>query len=388
MKNLTLTCLILFMLLGLLPYSKAQTWSWRLGWSLSYTWGKIDGERQLNPNDYSMLKTTPGWSTGWSLDRNETGLSLFGNIMRLGIYSAGIERRLNNRWTLISGLEAGGRMVNYMEYAQNGRSGGDSEKDLANMVKRSFLVCSVPLLVKYKLYEKKIDYSLVGGLYLNEAFSSRKVTPFYITQDAYLFYPSLSIGFRMKAARKNGLAFECAYQQGFSKAIDDQILVRSSIVVLRNPDQVNATSLGSHLRVGLSYGLDLNPFERKKKASSSAFIPYQERGKGKVITIETLSDTFQVCFQDIQTVDTDSIRVVFNSSADDNLIGLLATPQCLSFDVRHQLTNTIDIYAVNEGLVKPNTMSVTYRDKKNRKKVLVLNNTMEQFIRIKVIYLK
>lgn len=366
--------------------SDAQTWRYSFGWSLTYSYGKIENQREIYPNDYSFVKAEPGLSADWPVNKTTTGFSAFENILRLGVYSAGLERKLNNRWSVLSGIEIGGRVMSYTEYAK--RPGNKvSEENLANQARRSFLVCSVPLLVQYKLYANKIACSLLGGVYLNESFSSAKTTPFYSTPNGYFFYPSLSFGFKVGSAKNKGLAFECAYQQGLSNAIEDQVMVRSAAFANQQPQQFTATSAGSHLRVGLSYSI---PFRQAKttRAKSSGFVPYKERGIGRRLRIKTYSGNFRICFKDNETVDNDSIRVVFNKSTGEHILELTDTLQCLDFNVQDRLTNTIDVYAINEGRIKPNTMEIRYTDHRNKKRILVVNNPMDKYLRIKVIYLK
>lgn len=365
-----------------------QTWKYSFGWSVNYTYGKIDGQKVLYPNAYSMLKAEAGLSAKWPLSPNTTGYSTLSNVLRLGVFTLGVERRLNNRWTVISGVEFGGRLVNYTEYAQDGRGEGDSEEDLANIARRSFVVCSVPLLMKYKLYANKVDYSLMGGVFLNEAFSKGEVTPFYTTRQSMLFYPSLSVGFRICSVKSKGFALDCSYQYGLSEAISDQITVLSSAAANQPVKYVSATSNGSHFRLGVSYVFSVDHSKQKRRSATHSFIPFAERSVGKVVRIKTVSDTFQVCFEDNKTADADSIRIVLNQSDEPVMLELQDTAQCIDFDVHSRLTNTIDIYAINEGRIKPNTMLLRYVDHKNRRKVLLLNNGMEKYIRLKVIYLK
>ena len=170
----------------------AQSIYYNVGWSVTYTYGKINNQTSFHPNDYTNLSTSPGFSANWPIFDNKTNLSFVENLLRLGVISFGLEYRYNNRWSILTGAEIGGRKVLYREYATEPGSKEVQEKNLANSVNRSFLVASIPILIKYKLYEKKLSYSLLTGIYLNESFSSPFASPFYTTPNGYLFYTTLS----------------------------------------------------------------------------------------------------------------------------------------------------------------------------------------------------
>ena len=376
-----------FLLIFIFGQLHAQSIHYNLGWSVTYTYGKINNQTSFHPNEYTNLTTSPGFSANWPTFSNNTNLSFVENLLRLGVISFGLEYRHNNRWSILTGAEIGGRKVLYREYATEPGSKEVQEKNLANSVNRSFLVASIPILIKYKLYEKKLSYSLLTGIYLNESFSSSFASPFYTTPNGYLFYPTLSAGIRISVPKLTNFSIDCSYQQGLSEASSDKLTLYSAKAYSLPSNEYTANSFGSHFRIGIQYALRKNN-KTLKQTQLPDFVPIENRTKGHVFKIDCLSDSFQICFEDVKTVDSDSIRVVFNNSTHYNEIELKDSAQCLTFDIHNQLVNTIDVFAINEGKIKPNTMTIRYTDKNNKRRALVVNNSMYKFIRIKVLYLK
>lgn len=313
----------------------------------------IDGSTQFTSPDNKTGKNTlyPLYSV---LDGYPNpGMSFTQNIARKFTWGLLAEAYLNERSSFNMGFEIGAR-----GYKLN------SERSVSSLI--SFRNLSVPLYFsRYRWLGTYWTLKLNYGGHLNYSYSipqSNKVVN--ITRSPE-FYPTLGGGVEMAYMGKEGkLSFEVAYYHGWRNIIDHVYIGVDN----RFGERITAT--GSHLRLSLKYNFKrLGRSRKKNKPLTNITLPvvpdqaalYLSRNLKTPELVELRSQKVSFCFLDDQTVDGDSIQIVWNDSLINHAIGLDKEPFCIELELSSG-KNTLIVHAINEGKIKPNTYEIRILD--------------------------
>jgi hypothetical protein len=285
-------------------------------------------------------------------------LSFAQNFARKFTWQILLESVLNDKRSLITGFEIGSRGYKVI-----------SNSSVSSLI--SYRNLAVPVILSHsktisRFWTLKLNY----GTLLNYSFSLPKYNRVVSINKNPAFYPLIGGGLEMAYMGKEGrFAFEVAFYKGWQNVIDHVY------IGVDNNLGVRITSDGTHLRAGIRY--KYRQFERekskRKKVETESVVPviievpiitrdtidYSNRNLKTPWPIKINQETLRICFTDDQTVDGDSIVVVFNGAWLTNNMALTKTPQC--FDLRlRQDSNVLVIHALNEGRIKPNTFQIDF----------------------------
>lgn len=312
----------------------------------------IDGSTQFTSPDNKTGKNTiyPLYSV---LDGYPNpGMSFSQNFARKFTWGLLAEAYINEKHSFNLGFEIGAR-----GYKLN------SERSVSSLI--SFRNLSVPVYFsRYRWLGTYWTLKLNYGGHLNYSFSipqSNKVVN--ITRSPE-FYPTLGGGLEMAYMGKEGkLSFEVAYYHGWRNIIDHVYIGVDN----RFGERITAT--GSHLRLSLKYNFKRLGWTKKKRPLTDITLPaipnqaalYLRRTLKTPEVVELRSQKVSFCFLDDQTVDGDSIQIVWNDSLISHAIGLEKEPFCIALELGPG-KNTLIVHAINEGKIKPNTYEIRIQD--------------------------
>ncbi|TNE81078.1 MAG: hypothetical protein EP332_05120 [Bacteroidetes bacterium] len=197
---------------------------------------------------------------------------------------------------------------------------------------------------------------------INYAYSQVKSNKVVDIQSSPTLYPLLGGGVEMAYMGKDGkLSFELAYYHGW------QNILNHTYIGVDNKLGEGITSNASTLRLVMKYNFQRLSGPRKRKEKSHSLVaidPVQfwvDRIQKEPQQLEVDSDSLEFCFLDDQTVDGDSILLMWNDSIVGAPIGLDKTPACIKLGLKPG-NNRLVVHAINEGKIKPNTYEIRVKD--------------------------
>jgi hypothetical protein len=349
-----LRALLLFFLVSHGSLFAQQKFNIYLTMSPTVTFGTrfIDGSTQFTSPDNKTGKNTiyPLYSV---LDGYPNpGMSVSQNFARKFTWGILAEAYLNEKHSFNLGFEIGAR-----GYKLN------SERSVSSLI--SYRNLSIPMYFsRYRWLGTYWTLKLNYGGHLNYSYSipqSNKVVNIARSPE---FYPTLGGGLEMAYMGKEGkLSFEVAYYHGWRNIIDHVYIGVDN----RFGERITAT--GSHLRLSLKYNFKRLGKTRKKRELVEITAPpmpgstelYVSRNLKTPEVMEVRSEKVSFCFLDDQTVDGDSIQVVWNDSLINYAIGLDKEPYCITLALGPG-SNILIVHAINEGKIKPNTYEIRIVD--------------------------
>jgi hypothetical protein len=349
-----LRALLLFFLVSHGSLFAQQKFNIYLTMSPTVTFGTrfIDGSTQFTSPDNKTGKNTiyPLYSV---LDGYPNpGMKAHQNFARKFTWGILAEAYLNEKHSFNLGFEVGAR-----GYKLN------SERSVSSLI--SYRNLSVPMYFsRYRWLGTYWTLKLNYGGHLNYSYSipqSNKVVNIARSPE---FYPTLGGGLEMAYMGKEGkLSFEVAYYHGWRNIIDHVYIGVDN----RFGERITAT--GSHLRLSLKYNFKRLGKTRKKRDLAAITTPpipgstglYVNRDLKTPEVVEVRSEKVSFCFLDDQTVDGDSIQVVWNDSLINHAIGLDKEPYCITLTLGPG-SNILIVHAINEGKIKPNTYEIRILD--------------------------
>ncbi len=237
-----------------------------------------------------------------------------------------------------------------------------SERSVSSLI--SYRNLSVPVYFSNYLWlgsfwTLKFNY---GG-HINYAWSIPKSNRVVQIQKSPELYPTVGGGVEMAYMGKEGkLSFELAYYHGWRNIIDHVYIGVDN----NYGERIYAT--GSHLRLSLKYNFKRLGRDRKHKPPKPVSIvrepepdPFTGRTLKEPETLEVKHTRIRLCFLDDQTVDGDSIRVLWNDSLVAEALSLTASPLCIDVELVAG-NNRLIVHALNEGKIKPNTYEIRIED--------------------------
>jgi len=361
MKSLSILLACLFF--SLCGFSQQQyPLKWNIGYGTAYSYATVNTYRSFRPNRASALAAEGRWSQQWSMNTEETKLKSWENFLYNSQLYFGVEKQINKRLTLASGLEIGGRSFMLTEYlTQDGRDLGPIiETYYANRMVRSYLVTSMPILLKTSLNQKgKLQVIALSGLVFNYAHSLEKNTTFYKSKELSHYYPTLHLGMEFRERHFNRVSIDIGWQMGFSDILQDEVEIYTGIKTGNGIQRYEVESKGSHVRAGIRFYFNAPSI---KKALPKVVLPQGIPPIGKSIDIALKSGPFELCIMDDQTLDDDSVKIMQDDKVLVEAIGLLKSEQCFELQLDSTSGATeIRIIALNDGRIKPNTMRVIIR---------------------------
>lgn len=279
-------------------------------------------------------------------------LSFKENLARKFTWGILLEKYINEKYSFNLGFEVGSR-----GYKLN------SEASVSSLI--SYRNFSAPVYFSryYWLgtfWSLKFNY---GG-HINYSYSTPKSNKVVKINRSPEQYPTLGGGLEMAYMGKEGkLSFELAYYHGWRNIIDHVYIGVDNLYGER------IVTNGSHARICMKYNFKRLGMDKKKKKNrelerveetvSSSSLLTRETKEPQVLEVK--SRELSICFLDDQTVDGDSIQLMWNDSLIQAPLGLDKTPVCLT--VRLDRTrNTLVVHALNEGKIKPNTYEIRVFD--------------------------
>jgi len=311
-----------------------------------------DGTTQFTSPDNKTGKNTiyPLYSVLDGFPNPE--LTAWQNLARKFTWGVLLETYLNEKHSFNIGFEVGSR-----GYKLN------SERSVSSLI--SYRNLSVPMYFsRYKWLGSFWTIKFNYGGHLNYAFSIPKSNKVVDIKKQPELYPTLGGGIETAYMGKEGkLSFELAYYHGWRNIID-QVYIG---VDNRYGERITAT--GSHLRLSIKYNFKRLGRDKKPKRISIILPPtdttppdpYLDRSLKEPEQIEVKSQEISFCFLDDQTIDGDSIQVMWNDSLVQVAIGLDKEPYCLPLKLKPG-KNTLVVHAINEGKIKPNTYAIRIMD--------------------------
>ncbi|MBI1221052.1 MAG: hypothetical protein GC180_00480 [Bacteroidetes bacterium] len=238
-----------------------------------------------------------------------------------------------------------------------------SEQSVSSLI--SFRNIAMPIYFsRYKwlgsFWTLKFNY---GG-HLNYAYSIPMHDKVVSINRSPVFYPTVGGGIEMAYMGRQGkISFEVAYYHGWQNVID-QVYIG-----VDNQYGERITATGSNLRVSLKYNLKkFDGKKRRHKDTGPVTVmaqpvpdPFTGRKLKTPETMEVSHQNIEICFLDDQTVDGDSIRVMWNDSLIVKGVGLVKTPSCFKVSLKAG-PNRLIVHALNEGKIPPNTYEIRITD--------------------------
>lgn len=201
-----------------------------------------------------------------------------------------------------------------------------------------------------------LKYNFGGSL--NYAYSNPKSNRVVDINRFGNLYPLLGGGIEMAYMGKEGkLSFELAYYHGWQNVIDHVY------IGVDNKYGERIYSTASTLRLVMKYNFKrLGGFKRRHKTRAGIIeIPREtilsQRALKEPQKLEVDSDSLRFCFLDDQTVDGDSILIMWNDSSVSQAFGLDKHPVCFNLVLKPGV-NRLIVHAINEGKIRPNTYEI------------------------------
>ena len=273
------------------------------------------------------------------------------NVARKFSWCVLIEKYINEKHSINLGFELGSR--GYKIISANSVSSLISYRNLA-----------VPIY--FSRYKWLGTYWTLKGNYgcmLNYCWSIPEDNRVVKINRLPVFYPLLGGGIEMAYMGKEGkLSFEIAYYKGWQNILDH------TYVGVDNRYGKEITATGSHLRFGVKYNFKRFEWSGRKKRAAPVTPPDETMGFGgrqlkHSREMKVSGDSITLCLTDDQTVDGDSVVLMFNGEIVSGIVSLTKNPQCVKVALK-QGDNKLVVHAVNEGKIKPNTYQVLVIDSK------------------------
>ncbi len=293
---------------------------------------------------YPLYSVLDGWP---DVERN-----FWQSLARKFAYGLILEAYLNERHSFNIGTEFGSRGYKVL-----------SASSVSSLISyRNW--CFPVYFSRYKwlgtFWTLKFNY---GGS-LNYAYSQVKSNKVVDIQSSPKMYPLLGGGLEMAYMGKDGkLSFELAYYHGWENILDH------TYIGVDNKLGEGIESSASTLRLVMKYNFQRLTGRTKGPASSLKHVhidPLQtlsDRTLKEPEILEVREDSIEFCFLDDQTVDGDSIVLMWNNKLVGEPIGLDKTPSCLKLKLKPG-TNRLVVHALNEGKIRPNTYEIRVMDGK------------------------
>jgi hypothetical protein len=326
----------------------------------------------LSDNDYAYrikAQNTMDWPEAASF-------SFLTDIGRRFAMELGIEKKINNQFSISSGFEVGARYFSINQIYNY--SGGQSVLDLP-LVNRSYRNFSIPFNVAYNQRIKgglSLKPSLGFSINMPESFSQKQFNDTYESMAYSPIYFMLTFGAELNYTFKkgNGIAISAIYSQGFTNVIKDYVgdqrrtkdtvgFENGNYVIIDNyyKNKVSLASNGTNFSLGIKYyflpfGKEVQ--ERKNKSINIVAVDFSKRLLNKTTDVLVDTNYVKVCVWDDQRIDGDSIAIEYKDSIIFNNVRLDATKKCIWIKVEKNQPNYLIVHALNEGRVKPNTVSL------------------------------
>lgn len=305
------------------------------------------------------------------------GTSFLTDIGRKFAMELGLEKQVNKRTAISVGLEVGARYFSVNQlYYHNGVYNNFEQP----LVYRSYRNFSMPIGISYnKRLFNQFSIKPNAGFSINmpESFSQKQMNDEYVVMAYSPIYFILSIGTEINYTLKNGngIALTATYSQGFSNIIKDYVGDQRSIKdsIKDTPDgpyyridhyyqnKVAVVSDGSNFSLGIKYyflPFGKSVIEKNKKTHIPTAPDFNNRiiNKASEITVDT--NYVKLCLWDDQRIDGDSVSLEYKDSIIFSNVRLEGTKKCIWIRVEKNQPNYLIIHALNEGRVKPNTVSL------------------------------
>lgn len=288
--------------------------------------------------------------------RPNQNLTFMQNLARKFTWTVILEKYLNEKHSFNGGFEVGAR--GYKVISANSVSSLISYRNLGAPVYFS------RYLWLGSFWTLKWNY---GGI-LNYSWSIPESNRVVKIARHPVFYPLLGGGVEMAYMGKEGkLSFELAFYKGWQNILDHVY------VGVDNRYGERIVGTGTHVRLGLKY--NFRRFEPRKRVKQVIVPPavtvpddFHSRELKAAKEMKVASDSINVCLTDDQTVDGDSVVLMFNGEILSGYIALGKTPHCIRLGLRAG-RNSLAVHAVNEGKIKPNTYQISVYDGKEEQAV-------------------
>lgn len=332
-----------------------------IGSGTTYSFGSIEGEQEVQYNG-GTIRVVPKWSVLWPVSASETGVSSFENFFRRVSLIAGVEKKLSEKISLASGVEAGGRYFMIEE-----------DIEISRMVtvntNRNYSVYSIPLLLKYNpKWIPPMNLRFIAGIQGNYIRSGTR-NGIYVVKNPNAVYPTLSLGLETGLLTKQGnplIALEAMWQQGFYNVLDEEVKIITpyfapgDFELLEHEYRIEYS--GSHLRVGLKMYFDRNTFKR----NISGQRPNSEINSGNVQLINQAElsvkqNTIQVCVIDKQGFDGYQYKLLLNGSVIYENLTIQTIEKCLEIPLEPGSVNYLSLQTSNETSSSENVVSLKVR---------------------------
>lgn len=326
----------------------------------------------LSDNDYAYrinAQNTMDWP-------QSEGTSFLTDIGRRFAMELGIEKKINDQFSISSGFEVGARYFSVDQIYNY--SGGQSVLDLP-LVYRSYRNFSVTFNVAYNQRIKgglSLKPSLGFSINMPESYSQKNYIDTYESRAFSPIYFMLTFGAELNYTFKKGneIAISAIYSQGFTNVIKDYVgdqrrtkdtvgIENGKWLIIDNyySNKVSVASNGTNFSLGIKYYF--LPFGKEVKQRKNTTINPETMDFSKRLlnkTTDVLVDTnyVKLCVWDDQRIDGDSIAIEYKDSIIFNNVRLDATKKCIWIKVERNQPNYLIVHALNEGRVKPNTVSL------------------------------
>lgn len=335
----------------------------------------LDSDPKTRTDMYSSYKIKSENTLDWHEDMQST--SFLYNIGRGLALELGLEKQITKKISISSGFEVGSR---YFSINKINNKKGVSLEDEAPFIKRSIKNFSVPFTISYNQTIKNI-FSIkpnVGfSINMPESYAQNLFEDEYLSMAYSPIYFMLTIGTELNFTLKNGngIALTATYSQGFSNIIKDYIgdqrVLKDTLFNTQNgtytvtehfyKNMVAVANNGSNLSLGIKYyflpfGKSVSP--KNKKMPQLSPIDFKKRIISEASEIIVDTNYVKLCLWDDQKIDGDSVALEYKDSIIFTNVRLDTSKKCIWIKVEKNQPNYLIIHALNEGRVKPNTVSL------------------------------
>lgn len=291
---------------------------------------------------YPLYSVLDGWP--------DVERSFMQSLARKFAYGLILEAYLNERHSFNIGAEFGSRGYKVL-----------SASSISSLISyRNW--CFPVYFSRYKwlgtFWTLKFNY---GGS-INYAYSQVKSNKVVDIQSSPKMYPLLGGGLEMAYMGKDGkLSFELAYYHGWENILEH------TYIGVDNKLGEGIESTASTLRLVMKYNFQRLSGRTKSSSKSHSLVsidPLQtlsDRIQKEPEHLEVTQDSLEFCFLDDQTVDGDSILLMWNDSLVGAAISLDKTPACVRLKLKPG-SNRLVVHALNEGKIRPNTYEIRVVD--------------------------
>lgn len=343
--------------------SHCQKYKIQFGLNNSYSYGYFYSGSKLetgNPNieisNFRTISIDNKSSLEWS---NEfAGLGFFESLGRKYHINIGLEYFINKNTTVAIGYELGSR-----NFSVNG--------DDRIIAFRNIRTHSIPIILSnynrlYKEIYLKKNIGFSGNLPISKNQKGYPVNT-YETKAFSPIYVLLNIGadIEYRFNNQNSVSFGISYNQGFTNIIKDRINydVRFNDTQKLGLGSSSVFSNGSHWLFGVKYARSFLPEKKKTKVPlTSPKVTYSKRAISTPTEYRVGSSLINICVVDEQTIDGDSVSIEYKDSIVMQDIRLSKSKHCIQLKVETNQPNYLIIHALNEGRIKPNTVTVIIDD--------------------------